>query len=172
MGVKNVETLLHRNTVADLIRRAAQRHPDRVALIFGERQGTYRQLEGASSRLARHLIDAGRNKGERVAAFGRNSDAYVLLWLATGKAGLIHVPVNFTLEGEELAYIVNQSGSRALFHDPDLEEKVEAVKDRCDLEIFGTFRDGRAFDVLKRSGEGVAQPPEVEIRDSDLAQLL
>src|SRR5690606_42100388 len=91
---------------------------------------------------------------------------------ATAKAGLIHVSVNFTLEGEELAYILNQSGSRALFHDPDLEEKVEAVKDRCDLEIFGTFRDGRAFDVLKRSGEGVAQPPEVEIRDSDLAQLL
>jgi fatty-acyl-CoA synthase len=172
MGVKNVETLLHRNTVADLIRRAAQRQPDRVALIFGERQWTYRQLEDASNRLARHLIDAGLNKGERVAAFGRNSDAYVLLWLATAKAGLIHVPVNFTLEGEELAYILNQSGSRALFHDPDLEEKVEAVKDRCDLEIFGTFRDGRAFDVLKRSGEGVAQPPEVEIRDSNLAQLL
>lgn len=167
-----MQTIPFRNTVADLIRRVARRLPDKVALIFGERQWTYRRLEEASNRLARHLISAGLKKGERVAAFGRNSDAYVLLWLASAKAGLVHVPVNFTLAGEELAYILNQSGCRALFHDPDLADKVDAVKDKIGVEIFGTLRDGREFDLLKASEEGTATSPEVEIHDTDLVQLL
>ncbi len=40
-------------------------------------------------------------QGDRVAAFGKNSDAYVLLWLGSSKAGLVHVPVNFALSGAE-----------------------------------------------------------------------
>ncbi len=164
--------IIHRNTVADLIRRAARRHPDKVALLFGDRQWTYRHLEEASNRLARHLIEAGLKKGDRVAAFGRNSDAYMLLWLATAKAGLVHVPINFTLAGDELSYILNQSGSRALFHDPDLADRVEAVKGATGVEIFGTLRDGRKFDVMRLAEEGSALPPEVEVRDTDLVQLL
>ena len=164
--------IIHRNAVANLIRRAARRHPDKVALIFGDRQWTYRRLDEAGNRLARHLIDAGLKKGERVAAFGRNSDAYVLLWLATAKAGLVHVPVNFTLAGEELSYILNQSGSRALFHDPDLADRVDAVKERHRCRNL-RHAPGTAGNSTCSSGRRRRCPaPEAEVRDTDLVQLL
>ena len=54
-----------------------------------------------------------------------NSDAYVLLWLGCVRTGLIHVPVNFHLAGDELLYILNQSGSKAIFYDPQFEANVE-----------------------------------------------
>src|SRR5699024_3181557 len=109
-----------RNTIGDLIHRSARRNPEQVALHFANRRWTYRELDEASNRLARQLLGAGLEKGDRVAAYGRNSDGYLLLWLAAAKAGLVHVPVNYALKGEELAYIIKQSGSRALFCDPGL----------------------------------------------------
>ncbi|MFD1407538.1 acyl-CoA synthetase [Kroppenstedtia eburnea] len=160
------------NTIGDLLRRSAIRSPDQEALIFGERRWTYRQLEEASNRLARQLLERGLQKGDRVAAYGRNSDAYVLLWLAAAKAGLVHVPINYALTGDELIYLVSQSGSRALFIDPGLARQVEAVQEQLPVEIQGTLRDGEKLDVLQLAGTGSGEPPEVEVGEADLVQLL
>ncbi|HEY8487787.1 MAG TPA: AMP-binding protein, partial [Thermaerobacter sp.] len=98
-----------RNTIGDALRRSARKHRDRVALHFGDRRWTYAQLDGAATRLARILSEMGLEAGDRVAVLGRNSDTYVLLFLACARAGFVHVPVNFMLTGRELLYIVNQS---------------------------------------------------------------
>ncbi|MDA8351852.1 MAG: acyl-CoA synthetase [Firmicutes bacterium] len=161
-----------RNTIGDLIHRSARRNPEQVALHFANRRWTYRELDEASNRLARQLLGAGLEKGDRVAAYGRNSDGYLLLWLAAAKAGLVHVPVNYALKGEELAYIIKQSGSRALFCDPGLAAEVEAVRDRLQLEVVGSLRDGEDLDTLRLAQKGPAEPPAVELEDTDLVQLL
>lgn len=115
------------NTVGSLIRRSARRFPDRQALIFGERSWTYAQLDQASDQVARNLLAWGLRSGDRVAAVGKNSDAYLILWLAVAKAGLVHVPVNYALTGEELRYILTQSGARSVFADPALTASVTDV---------------------------------------------
>lgn len=160
------------STVGDLIRRSARRDPTRVALAFEDRSWTYAALDAGASRVARRLLSLKLRKGDRVAAYGKNSDAYLLLYLACARAGLVHVPINFSLTGEELAYIVNQSGSRALFADPALEERVTAVHARVGATHFGTLRGGAGADVLAWSREGPAEDPDVEVHDDDLAQLL
>ncbi len=133
-----------RNTIGDVLRRSARRDPNRPALHFESRTWTYRSLDQAASRVAARLLSLGLHKGDRVAAYGKNSDAYLLLFLGCARAGLVHVPVNFALTGEELAYIVNQSGSRAMFHDPSLEDKVTAVRARLGVAHHGTLREDRA----------------------------
>ncbi len=102
-----------------------------------------------------------------------NSDAYVLLWLGCVRAGLIHVPVNFHLAGEELLYILSQSGSKALFHDPGFEENVEEVRDEAEATIHGTLYEGGELDVvsLARSGDDTSEP-DVELDEEDVAQIL
>ncbi|PTX64559.1 fatty-acyl-CoA synthase [Melghirimyces profundicolus] len=161
-----------RNTIGDVLRRSAERKPEQAALIFEDRRWTYRELDEATDRLARALLKLELKKGDRVAAYGRNSDGFVLLWLAAAKAGLVHVPVNYALKGEELAYILRQSGSRALFCDPDLMSDAEAVKDGGEVEVFGTIREGESLDVLRMAEKGAAEPPAVELEDTDLVQLL
>src|SRR3954469_15262152 len=131
------------STVAELVRRSARRTPTRAALIFGERRWTYEELDDAVSRVAGRLLELGLRKGERVAAYGTNSDAYVLLYLGCARAGLVHVPVNYNLVGAELSYIIRDARATAVFADPGLIGAVDAIGDDLgDVERIGTLRDG------------------------------
>src|SRR3569623_275381 len=160
-----------RSTIGDILTRTARRVPDAMALAFGDRTWTYRELDEASTRVAHALHAVGLVKGDRVAAFGKNSDAYVLLWLGVQKAGLVHVPINFALAGRELAYLVHQSGARAVFADRALRPAVEACG--VPVEILGSLRDGEGErDILAMARRGDARPLEVVIADDDIAQLL
>ncbi|HEY4099069.1 MAG TPA: acyl-CoA synthetase, partial [Baekduia sp.] len=164
------------STVAEVIRRSARRHPQRIAVHFGERRWTYEELDDAVSRVAARLLELGLTKGDRVAALGTNSDAYLLLYLGCARAGLVHVPVNYNLVGAELSYIITQSGSTALFADPALQDAVDAVAG--DLGVIahrGTLRDGidTNIDVLDWALVGeVPDLSHVQVADDDLVQLL
>jgi fatty-acyl-CoA synthase len=164
------------STVADLVRRSARRWPTRTALHFGERRWTYEELDDAVSRVAGRLLELGLQKGERVAALGTNSDAYLFLYLGCARAGLVHVPVNYNLVGGELAYILKQSGATALFADPALMPAAEAIMDDLgDVRRIGTVRDGAddKVDVLAWALTGeMPNLDHVQVEDDDLAQLL
>ncbi|MEU0335946.1 acyl-CoA synthetase [Streptomyces sp. NPDC006193] len=108
------------STVDGVLRRSARRTPARLALEYGERTWTYEELDDAVSRAASLLRDEGLAPGDRVAAYGHNSDAYLIAFLACARAGLVHVPVNHHLTGDDLAYLVRQSGSALVLSDPDL----------------------------------------------------
>ncbi|MFJ9101785.1 acyl-CoA synthetase [Streptomyces sp. NPDC102405] len=110
----------HGSTVDGVLRRSARRTPARVAVEYGERSWTYEELDDAVSRAARVLLDQGLDRGDRVGAYGHNSDAYLIAFLACARAGLVHVPVNQNLTGDDLAYIIGQSGSTLVLADPDL----------------------------------------------------
>lgn len=163
-----------RNTISDAFRRSALRHADRHALTFGEREWTFAHLERAVNRVAAALVAAGLEAGDRIGAYGRNSDAYLLLWLASTRVGLIHVPINYALTGRELTYIVEQSGATVLIVDPALAEKAgEALGSDAGLSLTGTFYGGDGFDVLDiaLNGRDVALIDN-PVDDTDVAQLL
>ncbi|WP_369029575.1 acyl-CoA synthetase [Streptomyces adonidis] len=108
------------STVDGVLRRSAQRVPARIAVEYRERSWTYEELDEAVSRAAGLLRGEGLAPGDRVAAYGHNSDAYLIAFLACARAGLVHVPVNQNLTGDDLAYLVDQSGSTLVLADPDL----------------------------------------------------
>ncbi|MCO4759637.1 MAG: AMP-binding protein, partial [Oceanospirillaceae bacterium] len=115
------------NTIGDGLRRAAQRYADQDALLFQSRRWSYRELDQAVNRVAHHLLSSGLKQGDRVAAYGKNSDAYLLLFLACARSGLIHVPINFALVKDELLYLLNQSGASAIYIDDELADNADAV---------------------------------------------
>ncbi|MFJ6838389.1 acyl-CoA synthetase [Streptomyces sp. NPDC091209] len=110
----------HGSTVDGVLRRSARRTPARRAVDYRERSWTYAELDEAVSRAATVLLDEGLVPGDRVGAYGHNSDAYLIGFLACARAGLVHVPVNQNLTGDDLAYIVGQSGCSLVLTDPDL----------------------------------------------------
>ncbi|AJP00513.1 acyl-CoA synthetase [Streptomyces cyaneogriseus subsp. noncyanogenus] len=110
----------HGSTVDGMLRRSARRTPTRLAVEYGERRWTYEELDTAVSRAASVLLGQGLSPGDRVGAYGHNSDAYLIAFLACARAGLVHVPVNHHLTGDDLAYIVRQSGSALVLADPAL----------------------------------------------------
>ncbi|MGQ5634714.1 MULTISPECIES: acyl-CoA synthetase [unclassified Streptomyces] len=110
----------HGSTVDGVLRRSARRTPARLAVEYGERRWTYGELDAAVSRAASVLLAHSLTPGDRVGAYGHNSDAYLIGFLACARAGLVHVPVNQNLTGDDLAYLIGQSGSTLVLADPDL----------------------------------------------------
>lgn len=172
-AIANVPSALRSNTITDHVRRAARKHRDRLALTYADRRWSFAQIEAASARIAHALVARGLQKGERVAAYARNSDAYMLLWLACARAGLVHVPINYALTQEELRYIVEQSGARALIHEPALKPTVDQIRDGVLVDLYGVFSGGGAFDVLAIAlDEGAPRLDDSLADDADLVQLL
>ncbi|MEY7970569.1 acyl-CoA synthetase [Saccharomonospora xinjiangensis] len=162
-------TPVRSSTVADILRRSAARHPGRIALRFGSREWTYEELDSGVTRAAAHLLSLGLEHGDRVAAYGRNSDAFLIGFLACARAGLVHVPVNYNLTGDELSYLLEQSGSRAVLADPALAPNVTASAARPDHLV--PLRDAENS-LLDAATTGEIPALDVEVADTDLVQLL
>lgn len=163
-----------RNTIDDAFRRAAKKYRGREALLFGERVWSFHDLDLAAGRVARRLSGLGLKKGDRVVAYGRNSDAYLLAWLGCVRAGLVHVPANYALTAGELRYVVEQSGARGLLFDTALSEVAAALVEQ--VEIVGTFHGGgsrHAIDILAAAQDRSAPADfDAPANDDDLAQIL
>ncbi|MDK1342956.1 acyl-CoA synthetase [Streptomyces sp. 378] len=114
----------HGSTVDQVLRRSARRTPARVAVEYADRTWTYEELDTAVSRAASVLLGQGLSPGDRVGAYGHNSDAYLIAFLACARAGLVHVPVNQNLTGDDLVYLIAQSGSSLVLTDPDLAARL------------------------------------------------
>ncbi|MCX4852944.1 acyl-CoA synthetase [Streptomyces canus] len=154
----------HGSTVDGVLRRSARRTPARVAVEYGERSWTYEELDDAVSRAARVLLDHGLDRGDRVGAYGHNSDAYLIAFLACARAGLVHVPVNQNLTGDDLTYIVGQSGSTLVLADPDLAGRLpEGVRTV-------PLRDADSSLLARLTTASPYDGPEP--RSEDLVQLL
>ncbi|MFF3743068.1 acyl-CoA synthetase [Streptomyces kronopolitis] len=156
------------NTVDGVLRRSARRVPGRIAVRYGERAWTYRELDDAVTAAARVLLADGLAPGDRVASYGHNSDAYLIGFLACARAGLVHVPVNHSLTGEDLRYLLDQSGSALVLTDAALAHRLPDGVRRMPLY-------GGRYGLLERlaaaeAAEDTAPLPEVP--EDALVQLL
>ncbi len=124
-------TMLHfpqLQTVHACIGWHAQRRPDDLALIFGERQITYAQLDRASTQAARALSDSGFTRGARVAYLGKESHRYYELLFACAKSETVLVPINWRLAPAEVDHILRDSTSQVLFVERDYLPVIDAVR--------------------------------------------
>ena len=78
------------------------------------RRWTWRELDRDVDALARGLIAAGIEKGDRVGIWAPNCAEWTITQYATAKIGAILVNVNPAYRTHEFAYAVNQSGMRLL----------------------------------------------------------
>ena len=113
--------------IADLAEHAIDAVPDRVALICGDDQLTYAQLEEKANRLAHYLIDQGVNKDDKVGLYCRNRIEIVIAMLGIVKAGAILVNVNYRYVEGELKYLFENSDMVALVHERRYADRVANV---------------------------------------------
>ena len=81
--------------MADIFEHAVDAFPERVALIYGERLVTYRELEDEANRLAHHLAAQGVGPGGHVGLYARNSVEAVATLLAAIKLRAVAININF-----------------------------------------------------------------------------
>jgi acyl-CoA synthetase (AMP-forming)/AMP-acid ligase II len=133
LNSNSVEFLLNRYNrvnrwvIADMIRRSAYHHPDKRALIFGDKQMTYPELEKACNQTANALMDLGVKKYDRVAILAHNTIHHVLTWLGCCKAGAVYLAINYLLRGPDIEYCIKHKSTvfiveEAIYLDSRVEE--------------------------------------------------
>ncbi|MBL8589146.1 MAG: AMP-binding protein, partial [Methylobacteriaceae bacterium] len=113
--------------LAYLVTRNARRFPDRVALRWGEKTWSWRQIDAAVSSLAAALRARGVVKGDRVLVHARNGDEMFVSMFAVFRLGAVWVPTNFRLMPDEVVWLATSSGARAFLCHADFPDHARAV---------------------------------------------
>ncbi|MBI2855034.1 MAG: AMP-binding protein, partial [Chloroflexi bacterium] len=114
------------------LERSANIFRERPAIVYGDTCYSYSQLFERVNRLASALRSAGIRKGDRVAFLTPNTPPLLEAHFGVPLAGAILVAINTRLSSEEVAYILNDSGSKMLFVDTELSGCVEPVLDHIE----------------------------------------
>lgn len=99
--------------------------PDKTGAADLERALTFKQWNARACRLANALLGLGLAKGDRVAVLAYNCLEWAEIYVATAKAGLVAVPVNFRLTAREAAFIITNAEAGAVIVQHDLAGIVE-----------------------------------------------
>lgn len=96
-------------SVVDMVR--TRRDSSARAIIDGDAELTYAELDSRSNRAAQMLAAAGVSAGDRVGFLGRNCAEFFELLFGAAKLGAVLCAVNWRLSAEEVGYILDDSGA-------------------------------------------------------------
>ena len=164
---------LIRQTIGANLEETAARFPDREALVVRHQEVrmTYAELNAAVDELARALLAAGLQVGDRIGIWSPNNTEWVLTQYATAKIGAILVNINPAYRTSEVTYALNQSGCRFLISarthlHSDYVAMVEEVRpDIPDVERI-IFLGSSDWDRLLAEAESVSHEQLAEVSAS------
>jgi amino acid adenylation domain-containing protein len=124
-------------TVHSLFAKQATARPDAVAVVHGERDYTYRQVDQASNRFARFLIGRGLRHEEPVAVMLESPFELTVALLGILKAGGAYVPIDFDTPVERIRYVLDDTGARLLVSEKRYIRLVNWLQWECrHLDVF------------------------------------
>jgi acyl-CoA synthetase (AMP-forming)/AMP-acid ligase II len=140
------------------LHRSATVHPERIAVVDGDRRWTYAELRERVNRAASALRGRGIERHDRVAALCPNVPALLELHHAVPAAGGVLVAINVRLSPDEIRYILEHSGARMLFVTAELEPLI--ADPPAGLEIVRVDDGGAAdqYEQLVSGGDAAGVP--------------
>jgi len=103
-------------------------HPNKTALICGERSLTYAEFNTRARRVANALSKLGVQAGDRVAVMAYNSIELLEITSGLSKLSAIAVLLNYRLREHEVSYILNDCQVKVMLAGADLIEVVEQAR--------------------------------------------
>ena len=172
-------------TIPQIIEWSARLYPNRPALTARERDGdrtiTYGQLLDEVRNIAKGLVALGVKKGDRVAILGQNSPEWAKIYLATGLAGCINVPIDSLLSENEKQQLIAKADIKVAFVAKrfldileDLPKGFPAPKDVVCLDREpGPLSEGvKTLEDLKALAKGAGKSAFPEAEKDDVAAII
>ncbi len=163
--------------LADLVREAARRSPDKPALLYRDTSMTWAELERHVAATAAGLTALGLAPGDRVALQLGNTPGFVVSYFGALRGGFVAVPVNTAYTPAELAHVLGDSGAAAAIGFRGAADALLAVREEVGTLQHVIVSDAakapkgtRSLDsVVKAGGAGVESS---ERGGDDLAVLI
>lgn len=147
--------------------------PDKAAVVMAGSgaQLTYRELNRRSCQLAQLWHSAGLRPGDHVCILMENNIRFFEVYWAAIRSGLYFTTINRYLKVDEAAYIVNDSGAKALTTSivmADVASQIPALAPQCSVLL---SVDGRV-DGFDEYESAVAGQPETPLADQPRGETM
>mgnify|MGYP001052506725 CR=1 FL=1 len=154
--------------IHEALRRHAREIPKKAAVICGDSEINYRELDSLSNKLAYSLGAMGIQRQEKVSFLMKNTVEFPLLYYALIKLGAIGIPLNTRYSGTELEFVVNHAETQTLIYDDTFSEVVEQIRPKLHcitrLIAHGSPEED-TFKLLLEHGKDVAHETNTDHRD-------
>jgi acyl-CoA synthetase (AMP-forming)/AMP-acid ligase II len=155
--------------------RAVSLYGEKVGIVDGDARLTYREFGERADRLSNALTRLGVRRGERVAWLGYNSHELLEAYYGVVQMGAVLLPLNIRLTPQEIAFILDDSESVALFYNRDFLPVVEALRQAAPtIKNYISLEHGETGDATYEAlieAAGADFTPPDDIKDDDLAEL-
>lgn len=129
--------------MTDVLRQYARSQPDKVFTSYSGRDWSYGKFYERVRDVAGSFQSKGYQKGDIIALYSLNSDAFLLYYFGIQLAGLTVMPINTKLALPEVKYIFEHSEAKAVVYDERLGDVIERskhpFKEKLVLQMEGTF---------------------------------
>jgi fatty-acyl-CoA synthase len=156
--------------------RAAMFFADKIGVIDGESQFTYRAFATRTHRLANALVELGVGAGDRVSTITFNTHHLLEAYYGVIEAGGVLNPINIRLAPHEIAFIVDHAESKVVLFHRDFTPLVEAIRPQLASRPTFVILDGEPggmadheYEALLASGS--PDPLHPEIDENAMAEL-
>lgn len=116
-------------TIPDVVQSFGTYQPNKEAVVCGDVRRTWGAFNANVNRIGNALVASGIRKGDKVAVLMGNSVEMLEVVFGAVKSGACVVPLSGMLTGEQLAALVEDSGSCALIATADFREKLAPYLD-------------------------------------------
>lgn len=144
----------------------ARQRPGDEAILFRDQTITWSALQARTEALSGLLARHGVAAGQVVAAFMKNSAAFVELAIAVSRIGAVFLPLNYRLARAEVAWILDNAGAVLLFADSELLGVVEGLMPTIVVD------EAAQADSARLVPAGTPVPPPVPCDENALFRLM
>ena len=117
---------------AELIEEKARKYGDRTFLIYEDKEFTFRQMDENANRVANFLLSLGAGKSKGVAIIMGNCPQYLDVYIGSQKIGMYSIPINTSLRGDSLLYILNHSDAEFIVIDEEFLDVYKKIEDKIE----------------------------------------
>ena len=156
--------------------RAATFFGDKVGVIDGDAQFTYREFATRTHRLANALVELGVEDGDRVSFVTFNTHHLLEAYYGVIEAGGVLNPINIRLAPHEIAYILDHAASKVVCFHRDFAPLIEQIRPQLTTRPTFVILDGESghqadheYEALLASGS--TDPRYHEIDENAMAEL-
>ena len=151
--------------------------PDKIALICGDNEVTWREYDQRAAKLATLLTNAGLGDNSKVGLYLHNSNEYLESQYSVFKIKGVPINVNYRYKEEELIYLLENSDSEAIFYQSCYAEQIASIKDKLPKVKLYIQVDDKTNETLDfaqdyESAISECQPMERQERSEDNIYML
>ncbi len=106
---------------------AAERNPDRPAIVYHDLTLVYREVVSMVNSVANSLLELGIRKGDRICLCTGNRPESTITLNAASTIGAVITPMNPLYKEREMAYQLENSGARAILIRPEMLPLLQRV---------------------------------------------